>query len=325
MKFSRRQILRLAGGAALLPAVSPVARAQAYPSRPVRIIVGFPAGGSTDIYARLIGQWLSERFGAPFVVENRPGAGSNLGAEAVVKAPPDGYTLLLATGNNAVSATLFDKLNFDFVRDIAPVASIARSPAVLVVNPAVPATTVPELIAYAKSDPGKLNMGSGGNGSVQHVYGELFKMMTGVSMLHVPYRGTAPALADLVGGQVQVMFDTLSTSLEFIKAGKLRALAVTTAGRLEVLPDVPTVGDFVPGYEASGWLGLGAPKGTSIEIVDRLSKEVSACLTDPKLRARVADLGGTVLTLSPTEFRKFIGEEIEKWGKVVKFAGIKAE
>jgi tripartite-type tricarboxylate transporter receptor subunit TctC len=325
MKFSRRQILHLAGGAALLPAVSPVARAQAYPTRPVRIIVGFPAGGSTDIYARLIGRWLSERFGAPFVVENRPGAGSNLGAEAVVKAPPDGYTLLLVTGNNAVSATLFDKLNFDFVRDIAPVASIARSPAVLVVNPAVPATTVPELIAYAKSDPGKLNMGSGGNGSVQHVYGELFKMMTGVSMLHVPYRGTAPALADLVGGQVQVMFDTLSTSLEFIKAGKLRALAVTTAARLEVLPDVPTVGDFVPGYEASGWLGLGAPKGTSIEIVDKLSKEVSAGLADPKLRARVADLGGTVFTLSPTEFRKFIAEEIEKWGKVVKFAGIKAE
>jgi tripartite-type tricarboxylate transporter receptor subunit TctC len=263
--------------------------------------------------------------GTPFVVENRPGAGSNLGAEAVVRAPPDGYTLLLATGNNAVSATLFDKLNFDFARDIAPVASIARSPAALVVNPAVPATTVPELIAYAKSDPGKLNMGSGGNGSVQHVYGELFKMMTGVSMLHVPYRGTAPALADLVGGQVQVMFDTLSTSLEFIKAGKLRALAVTTAARLEVLPDVPTVGDFVPGYEASGWLGLGAPKGTSIEIVDKLSKEVSAGLADPKLRARVADLGGTVFTLSPTEFRKFIAEEIEKWGKVVKFAGIKAE
>jgi tripartite-type tricarboxylate transporter receptor subunit TctC len=325
MKLPRRNFLQLAAGAAALPVVSRIARAQAYPTRPVRLIVGFPPGGGADTYARLMGQWLSERLGQAFIIENRPGAGGNLGAEAVVKAPPDGHTLLQVTGNNAFSAALFEKLNFNFIRDIAPVASIARSPAVLVVNPAVPAKTVPEFIAHAKANSGKLNMASGGNGSVQHVYGEQFKMMTGVDMIHVPYRGTAPALTDLVSGQVQAMFDTLSTSLEFIRAGKLRALAVTTATRLEVLPDIPTVGEFVPSYEASGWLGIGAPKGTSVEIVDRLSKEVRAGVDDPKIRARIAEIGGVPMTMSPAEFGKFIADETEKWGKVIRTANIKAE
>jgi tripartite-type tricarboxylate transporter receptor subunit TctC len=325
MKLPRRQVLHLAAGAAVLPVVSRIAQAQAYPTRPVRIIVGFPPGGPTDIAARPIGQWLSERFGQQFVIENRPGAGSNIGTEAVVRAPPDGYTLLLAYSSNAINATLYDKLNFNFIRDIAPVASISRETTVMVVNPSFPAKTVPEFVAYAKANPGKVNFASGGNGTPPHVVGELFKMMTGVNLVHVPYRGGAPAMTDLLAGQVQVMFNSPSISIEHIRAGKLRALAVTTATRSEALPDVPTVGDFVSGFEASVWIGVGAPKNTPAEIIDMLNKEISAALADPKMKARLADLGSTPLPGLPADFGKLIADETEKLAKVVKFAGLRPE
>ena len=325
MKLPRRHFLHLAAGAAALPALSRIAWAQAYPSRPVRIIVGFAPGGSSDITARLIGQWLSERLGQQFVIDNRPGGGTNIGTEAVVRAPPDGYTLLLATAANAVNATLYDKLNFNFIRDIAPVAGIIVFPNVMVVHPSVPAKTVPEFIAYAKANPGKINMASGQMGGPAHVSGELFKMMTGTDMLLVPYRGGGPALVDLLVGQVQVMFPTIVASIEYIRAGRLRALAVTAATRSDALPDIPTVSEFVPGFEASFWTGIGTPKATPAEIVDKLNEAINAGLADPKLKARFADLGGTVLAGSPTDFGKLIAEETEKWGKVVKFTGIKAD
>jgi tripartite-type tricarboxylate transporter receptor subunit TctC len=299
--------------------------AQTYPTRPVRLVVGFPAGGGTDIIARLIGQWLSERLAQPFIIENRPGASSNIATEAVVHAAPDGYTLLMFDPSPAVNATFYDKLNFDFLRDIAPVASIIRVPMVMVTNPAFAAKTVPEFIAYSKRNPAKVNMASAGIGGVTHVAGELFKMMTGVNMLHVPYRGGGPALADLLGGQVQVYFAGAPESIEYIRAGKLRALAVTTTARLDALRDIPAVADFVPGYEAGGWFGVGAPRNTPVEIIDRLNKEINAGLADPKLRARFADLGGIVFLGTPPDFRKVISEETEKWAKVVKFAGIKAD
>jgi tripartite-type tricarboxylate transporter receptor subunit TctC len=325
MKLPRRQFLHLAAGVAALPAISRIAMAQAYPTRPVRWIVGFAPGGGVDIIARLMGQWLSERLGQPFVIENRPGAGTNIATEAVVNAPPDGYTLLVANLANAINATLYEKLNFNFIRDIAPVAGIMRVPHVMVVNPSVPAKTIPEFIAYAKANPGKINMASGGVGGPSHVSGELFNMMAGVNMIHVPYRGVAPALTDLLGGQVQVTFGSMPSSIAYIRTGKLRALAVTTATRSEVLPDVPTVGEFVPGYEASGWYGIGAPKATPAEIVDKLNKEINAALADANMKARLADLGGTVLPGSASDFGKHIAEETEKWAKVVKFAGIKAD
>jgi tripartite-type tricarboxylate transporter receptor subunit TctC len=325
MKLSRHQFLHLAAGAAAVPAASRIARAQTYPSRPVRIIVGFPPGGGADTTARLLGQWLSERFGRPFIIENRAGAGGNIGTEAAVKAPADGYTLLLVLNNNAVNATLYDKLNFNFIRDIAPVASVARVPSVLVVNPAVPVKTVPELIAYAKANPGKLNMGSGGVGSTHYVSGELFKMMTGVDLVHVPYRGGAPAVADLLAGRVQVMFDVLPESIGHIRAGKLRSLAVTTATHSEALPDVPTMSDSVPGYETSNWFGIGAPRNTPAGIIDRLNIEINAALADPKLKARFSDLGATVFPGSIADFGKLIADETERWGKVFRTANIKVE
>jgi len=325
MKIPRRRFLHLGVGAAALPAASRIVWAQPYPSRPVRMIVPAAPGGSTDILARLIGHWLSERFGKPFIVENRPGAGANIGTEAVVKAPPDGYTLLTITPANAINATLYDRLNFNFIRDIAPVASISRVPNVLVVNPSFPAKTVPEFIVYAKANPGKINFASPGIGSSNHMSGELFKMMTGVTTLHVPYRGIAPALNDLLGGQVQVTFASMPSAIEYVRAGKLRALAVTTATRSPVLSDIPTVAEFVPGYESSFWTGVGAPKNTPAEIVDKLNKEINAVLADPKSKTRLADLGGTPLVSSPADFGKLIAEEIEKWGKVIKFAGIKAD
>jgi len=325
MHFSRRRFLQLAAGAAALPAPSRIARAQAYPTRPVRLIVGLAAGGGQDIVARLIGQWLSERLGRQFITENRPGASGNLALEAVAGAPPDGYTLALLGVNNAINASLYNKLGFEFLRDIAPVAGIMRVPLVMVVNPSFPATTVPQFIAYAKANPGKINMGSGGVGTSIHVCGELFKMMTGVDMLHVPYRGGALALKDLIGGQLQVMFDTMPESIELIRAGTLRPLAVTTVARAPVLPDVPRVGDFVPGYEASAWYGFGAPRDMAAEIVDTLNREINAGLADPKIRARLADLGGTVIAGSPADFKAFIADDAAKWAKVVKFAGIKAE
>jgi tripartite-type tricarboxylate transporter receptor subunit TctC len=302
-----------------------MARAQAYPSRPVRIVVPFTPGGASDITARLMGQWLSERLGQQFVIDNRPGGGTNIGTEAVVRAPADGYTLLMVGGYNAINATLYDKLNHNFIRDIAPVAGIIVVPNVMVVNPSVPAATVPEFIAYAKSKPGKTTMASAGTGTPSHVTGELFKMMAGVNLVHVPYRGGGPALTDLLSGQVQVMFATMPSSIEYIRAGKLRALAVATATRSEALPDVPTVGEFVPGYEASSWSGLGAPRATPAEIVDKLNKEVNAALDDPKMKARLADLGGVALPGSPADFGKLIADETEKWAKVIKFAGIKSE
>ncbi|HLQ93802.1 MAG TPA: tripartite tricarboxylate transporter substrate binding protein [Xanthobacteraceae bacterium] len=319
----RRHFLHLAAGAAALPAASRIVRAQVYPSRPVRLIVAFPAGGSSDIVARLLGQRLSERLGQPIVIDNRPGAGGNIGTEAVAKAAPDGYTLLLASNTNAVNATLYEKLNFDFINDIEPVAGIVRWPNVMEVIPSVPVKTVPEFIAYAKANAGKINMASGGNGTSQHVAGELFKMMTGVDMVHVPYRGSGPALTDMLAGQVQVMFDPIATSIEHVRAGRLRAIAVTTEARSESLPDLPTISDFVPGYEASSWHGIGVPKNTPIEIINKLNQEIIATLADPRMKTRIADLGGTLLSGSPAEFGKFIVEEIEKWGKVVKFAGIK--
>jgi tripartite-type tricarboxylate transporter receptor subunit TctC len=326
LTLPRRQFLYLAAaGAAALPAASRVAWAQTYPSQPVRVIVGFAAGGPNDILARLIGQWLSERLGQPFVIENRLGAGSNIATEAVVRAPPDGYTLLLVGSPNAINATLYDKLNFNFVRDIAPVASFIRGALVMVVHPSVPAQTVPEFVAYAKANPGKLSYGSGGVGGITHITPELFKMMTGVNMVHVPYRGVAPALTDLLGGQVQVLFTNPAQTIEYIRAGKLRALAITTATRSEALPDIPTVEEFVPGYEASSIFGFGAPKNTPAEIIDKLNKEINAGLADPKIKARLADLDGTVLVGSPADFGKLIAEETEKWGKVIRAANIKPE
>jgi tripartite-type tricarboxylate transporter receptor subunit TctC len=321
----RRQFLHLAASAAALPAISRVARAQTYPTRPVRIIAGFPAGGGVDIIARLMGQWLSERLGQQFIIENRPGAGSNIGTEVVARAPADGYTLLAVSVPNAINATLYDRLNFNFIRDIAPVAGITRVPNVMVVNPSVPAKTIPELIAYAKANPGKLNMASGGIGGPSHVSGELFKLMTGVDMVHVPYRGVAPALTDLLGGQVQITFATMPSSIAYIRAGKLRPLAVTTTTRSDELPEVPTVNDFVPGYEASTWYGVGVPTGTPAEIIGKLNKEINAGLADPKLRARLADVGGDVLALSPADFGRLIADETEKWAKVIRAANIKPE
>ena len=325
MKLARRQFLQLAAGAVALPAVSRFAWAQTYPARPVKLILGYPPGGSADITARLIGQWLSERLGQPFIIENRPGAGTNLATDAAVRAAPDGYTLLLVAPANAINATLYDKLNHNFIRDIAPVAGIIRFPNVMEVHPSVPAKTVPEFIAYAKANPGKLNMASSGNGSTIHMSGELFKMMTGVDLVHVPYRGGALALTDMLGGQVQVMFDNLPTSVEYVKTGKLRGLAVTSATRSHVLPELPVVADFVPGYEASAWYGLGAPKGTPPEIIDKLNKTVNAILADPVAKARYADLGASLLPGSSADFGKLNADETEKWGKVVKFCGAKAD
>ena len=325
MKLPRRKFLHLALGAAALPAVPSITRAQTYPSRPARIVVPFAAGGSTDIIARLIGQWLSERLGQQFVIENRPGAGSNVGTEVVVNAPPDGYTLLLVGASSAINATLYDKLNFNFLRDITPVAGIMSIPFVMAVNPSLPAKTTSEFIAYARANPGKVNMASGGTGTAGHMSGELFKMMAGVNMVHVPYRGEALALTDMLGGHAQAMFGTMPASIEHVRAGKLRPLAVTSARRSELLPDLPTVGDFVPGYETSAWQGVGAPKATPVDIIDKLNREINAALADPKLRARLADLGATVLAGSPADFGKFIADETEKWGKVVKFSGAKPD
>jgi tripartite-type tricarboxylate transporter receptor subunit TctC len=325
MKLPRRMFLHLAAGAAALPAVSRIARAQAYPSRPVRVIVSVAPGGANDLVARLMGQWLSERLGQQFIIENRPGAGTNIGTEAVVRAPADGYTLLLVGPSSAINATLYDNLSFNFIRDIAPVAGIIRVPLVVVVNPSVPAKTVPEFIAYAKANSGKINYGSAGIGTSLHVAGELFKMMTGVDMVHVRYRGAAPATTDLLGGQVQVMFSGISDSIEYIRAGKLRALAVTTAARSPALPDVPTVSDFVPGYEASASFGVGAHRNTPADIVDKLNKEINVALADPKMIARLADMGGILLAGSPADFGRYIADETEKWAKVIKFANIKPE
>jgi tripartite-type tricarboxylate transporter receptor subunit TctC len=325
MKLPRRKFLHLAAGAAALPALSRIARAQAYPVRPVRIFVGFAPGGAVDILARLVGQWLSERLGQPFIIESRLGAGSNIATEAVVRAPPDGYTLLLVAPANAINATLYDKLNYNFIRDIAPVAGIMRVPNVMEVNLSVPVKTVAEFIAYANANPGKLNFASAGNGSASHLSGELFKMLTGVDMVHVPYRGAPPAVTDLLAAQVQLMFDVLPNSIEHIRAGKLRPLGVTTATRSEVLSDIPTIGDFVPGYEASSWFGVGVPKNTPPDIVEKLNKEINAGLADPKIKARLADLGGTLLPGSPADFRKLIADETEKWAKVVKFSGAKPD
>jgi tripartite-type tricarboxylate transporter receptor subunit TctC len=321
----RRQLLHLAAGAAALPALSSIARAEAYPTRPVHFIVGYPPGSGPDTVSRLIGQWLSDRLGQPFVTDDRPGASSNIATEAVVRAPPDGYTLLFVASANASNAALFDKLNFNFIRDIAPVASAVRGPFVLEVNPSVPVRTVPELIAYAKANPGKLNMASSGNGTLPHLSGELFKMSAGVNMVHVPYRGGAPALVDLLSGHVQVRFGVISESIEYIKTGKLHALAVTTTARSELLPDVPSLGEFIPGYEASAWAGVGAPRNTPSEIIQKLNAEVNASLADPKLKTRLNDLGASAFVGSPAEFATFIAEETEKWGKVIKLLGIKAE
>jgi len=318
----RREFITLLGAAAAWPLV---AQAEAYPARPVRIMVGYAAGGSNDIVARLIGQWLSERLGQPFIIENRPGAGTNIATEAVVTAASDGYTLLIVNPANAVNATLYPRLNFVFLRDIAPVASMIRQPLIMLVNPSVPAKTIPEFIDYAKANPGKINMASGGNGSINHVAGELFKMMAGVNLVHVPYRGAGPALADLLGGQVDLLFGGMASSVDHVRAGKLRALGVTTATRSQALPDIPAVSEFVPGYEASDWIGLGAPKGTPAEIRDVLHNEVNAGLADSKFRARVSDLGGAVFPGSPADFAKLIAEETEKWAKVIKFAGVKAD
>jgi tripartite-type tricarboxylate transporter receptor subunit TctC len=325
MKLSRRQFLHLTAGAAVLPAISHMASAQMYPSRPVRVIVPFAPAGDTDLVARLMGQWLSERLGQQFVIENRPGAGTNIGTESVVHAPADGYTLLLISPPAAINATLYEKLNFNFIRDIAPVAGVIRAPFVMQVNPSLPTGTVPEFIAYAKSNPGKISMASAGVGSGPHAAGELFKMMAGVNMIHVPYRGQGPALTDLLGGQVQLYFAGIPSSIQYNRAGQLRALAVTTATRSKALPDIPTLSDFLPGYEASFWGGFGAPKNTPVQIVDKLNSEINAALADPKIKARLADLGGTVLGGSPGDFGKLISDETEKWGKVVKFAGMKAE
>ena len=325
MKLPRRNFLHLAGAAAALPAVSRIARAQTYPSRPVRLIVPLAPAGASDITARLIGQWLSERLGQQFVIENRPGSGGNIGTETVVRASADGYTLLMVGGWNAINATLYDKLSFNFIRDIAPVAGINREPYVIAVHPSVPAKSVLEFIAYAKAKPGKVSMASAGIGTPGHVSGELFKMMAGVNMVHVPYRGAAPALADLLAGQVQVTFASMTSSIEYIRAGRLRALAVTTMSRAEALPDIPTVGEFVPGYEATAWFGIGAPRNTPAEIVDKLNKEINAGLADPKIKGRLADLGSTPFPGSPADFGKLIADETEKWDNVIRALNIKAE
>ena len=325
MKLPRRTFLHLAAGAAAFPAVSRMARAQAYPSRPVRIVVGFPAGGATDIQARLMGQWLSERLGQQFIVENRAGASGNIGTEAVAKAPADGYTLLQIVTPHAINAALYTNLSFDFIRDIAPVICVARLAYVVVVHPSVPATTIPEFIAHARASPGKINYGSAGPGTPQNIACELFKMMTGLNLVHVPYRGGAPAVTDLVGGHLQVIFCPVSEAIEHIKSGKLRALAVTTAGRLDVFPDIPTVGDFVSGYEASGFAGIGVPRNTPAEIIGLLNKELNAGVADPKVRARITELGGTPLGGSSAEFGTIISDATEKWAKVIRFAGIKTE
>jgi tripartite-type tricarboxylate transporter receptor subunit TctC len=326
MKLKRRQILRLAGAAAALSAASRIAGAQTYPTRPVRLIVGAAAGGPTDIVARLMAQWLSERLGQQFLVENRPGAGSFIGTEAVVRAPPDGYTLLLASTSNAINPTLYPKLNVNLIRDLAPVVAVMRTTYVMEVNPSVPVKTVPEFIAYAKAIPGKVSMASAGNGTGQHLSGVLFMAMTGVNMIHVPYRGgEAPALTDLLGGQVQVLFSNMASSIEYIRAGRLRALAVTTATRSPAVPNIASLSDYVPGYEASGWYGVGAPKNTAVEIIDKLNTEINAVLADPKIKARFADLGGTTVGGSAADFGKLIADETEKWGKVIRAANIKGE
>ncbi len=325
MRLPRRGFLRLAGAAVALPAVSRIASAQAYPSRPIRVIIGYTPAGSADITARLMGQWLSERLGQTVVIENRPGAGTNLATESVVRAPADGYTLLLVAPANAINATLFDKLNHNFMRDIAPVAGINRFANVMEVNPAVPAKTVPEFIAYAKANPGKLSMASSGAGSTIHMSGELFKMMTGIQMTHVPYRGSAPALTDMISGQVQVMFDNIPSSIEHIRAGKLRPLAVTGTTRSDLLPDIPMVADYLPGYEASAWYGFGAPRGTPPEIIEKLNKTVNDILADPAVKKKFADMGATLIVSSPADFGKYVAAETEKWGKVVKFSGAKPD
>jgi tripartite-type tricarboxylate transporter receptor subunit TctC len=325
MNLLRRTFLHLLAGVAALPAISRLACAQAYPSRPVRWIVGFTPAGGNDITARLIGQWLTDRLGQPFVIENRPGAGTNIAAEIVINSPPDGYTLFLTNFSNAVNAALYEKLSFDFMRDMAPVVGISRAPVILAVNPSVPAKTVAEFITYAKANPGKLNMGSAGIGSAGHLAGELLQMMTGIKLVHVPYRGNAPALTDLIAGQVQLVFPSSASSIEHVRTGKVRGLAVTGSTRLDALPDLPTVADSVPGYEASSLYGIGAPRNTPAEVIDRLNKEVNAALADPKLKARLADLGGTPFGGSSAEFGKLMADETEKWGKVVKFAGIKPQ
>jgi tripartite-type tricarboxylate transporter receptor subunit TctC len=325
MDNHRRRFMRLAAGAVALPAALSAARAQAYPSRPVRLTVPFPAGGPNDVFARLIGQWLTEHLGQPFVIDNRPGAGGTIGTEAVVKAAPDGYTLLVVNSNHAVNATLYEKLNFNFIRDIAPVATIVLLPHILVLNPAVPARSLSELIAYAKANPSKLNYASVGNGSTPHVAGELFKMMAGVDLVHVPYRGAAPALTDLISGQVQAAFIVPSAVLEHIRAGRLRGVAVTSTNRLDALPDIPTVNSLVPGYEALAWFGIGAPQNTPPEIIDVLNKSINAALADPKVKATLVDLGGSVITLSPSAFGKLIVEDTEKWARVIRGANIKPE
>jgi tripartite-type tricarboxylate transporter receptor subunit TctC len=325
MRLSRRKFLHLGAAAAAVPVVSRAARAQAYPTAPVRIVAGYPAGGVTDIYARLVGQWLSERLGQPFIIENRTGAGGTIGIDSVVRAPPDGYTLLLTASNDAYSESLYNNLKFNYIRDIAPVASIALTPGVMEVNPLLPVKTVPEFIAYAKGNPGKINYASAGNGTPQHVCGELFKMMANVDMVHVPYRGGAPAVADLLGGQVQVMFDLLPSSLEHIRSGKLRVLAVTSAGRSRALPEIPPLSDFLPGFESITWFGVGAPRDTPAEIVDRLNREINAALADPKMKARLADLGGEALPGSPAQFAKLMANDAEKWGKVIRAANMMAQ
>ena len=325
MKIPRRTFLHLAAGAGTLPTISRFASAQSYPARPVRIIVGFPAGGTTDIGARLIAQWLSEQLGQQFIVENRPGAGTHAATEAVVKAAPDGYTLLMATGSNAINATLYERMNYNFLRDTVPVAGVIRSPLVLEVHPSVPVKTVSELIAYAKANSGKLNMASFGAGTVSHLSGELFKMTTGIEMLHVPYRGSAPMLIDLISGQVHVAFDNLPASIGHIKAGKLRALAVGTAMRSEALPDLPTIGETLPGFEASAWIGITAPRNTPVEIIDRLNSEINVALADTNIKARFAELSGTIVGGPPADFGKLIADETEKWGKVIRTANIMPE
>ena len=329
MRIVRRDVLRFAAAAAVVPALPRIVRAQgspqAYPIRPVRLIVGFPPGGGTDVAARLMGQWLSERLGQPVLVENRPGAGSNIATEAVVRAAADGHTLLLVSTAHAINATLYDRLTYNFMRDIAPVAGFMRVANAMVINPSLPVGSIPEFIAFARSNPGKVNMGSGGIGTAQHLSGEMFKMMAGLDIVHVPYRGAAPALTDLIGGQVQAMFGDMPSSLEFIRAGKLRALGVTAAARSEALPDVPTVGEFLPGYESSAWYGLGAPRGTPRDIVEGLNADINAALRDAKMQARLAALGGTALEGSSSDFSKLIADETDKWAKVVKFSGAKVE
>ena len=325
MNRPRRQFLRLIAGAAALSASSRTTRAQTYPSRPIRWVVGFAPGGGNDIVARLMGQWLSERTGQPFIIENRPGGGTNIATEAVVNAPPDGYTFLLAGLPNASNASLFGKLNFNFIRDITPVAGIVRIPNVIVVNPSVPAKTVPEFIAYAKANPGKINMASAGSASAGHLAGELFKMMADVNLVHVPYRGNGPALSDLLGGQVEVLFASLPSSIEYIKAGKLRGIAMTSAKRSDALPELPTIGEYVPGYEMSAWFGVGVPKGTPAEVIDKINKEINAGLADPKMKERFTDLGGIAIGGSPADFGALIADETAKWAKVIRAANIKAD